>query len=64
MYYTNPGNKTFLWQSKRKWVFSPKWVGSYSISTVKFNGDCLKQRSVSFIHESVVNLYICYKLDT
>ena len=44
--------------------FAPKWIGKYSIPLVKFNGNCLRQDSISFIHRNVVSLYISYKLDT
>ena len=33
------------------------------ISTLKFNGDCLKQNSESFINEDVSNLCISYKFN-
>ena len=39
-------------------TFVPNWICKYSIPTVKFNGDNLKQETVFFIHENVVNLYI------
>ena len=44
-------------------TFTPERNGKYSIAIVKFNGNFLKQDSVSFIHGNVANLYISYKLD-
>ena len=44
--------------------FAPKLITDYSPHRVKFNGNCLRQDSVSFLHKNVVNLYISYKLDT
>ena len=41
--------------------FSQGYVSSYGIVT--FKGICLKQKSVSFLHKKVVNLYISYTLD-
>ena len=32
--------------------------------SLHFNGICLKQKIISFLHKNVVNLYISYKLDT
>lgn len=43
--------------------FVPKKIGKYSIPTLKFNGDSLKQNSVSFAHGNVVNSYISYEKD-
>ena len=46
--------------------YAPKWISKYSTPTVKFNGDCLKQDSMSFIHGNeinLINLYISYELD-
>ena len=40
---------------------SPEYHSSYGIVT--FKGTCLKQKSVSFLHKKVVNLYISYTLD-
>ena len=39
-------------------------IVAYLLSKLKFNGNCSKQDSVSFLHKNVVNLYITYKLDT
>ena len=36
---------------------------SYAISKIKFNDNCLKQKSGSFLHKNVVNWYIAYELD-
>ena len=32
---------------------------SDTIIKVKFDGNCLKQRKITFTHKSVLNLYIC-----
>ena len=45
-------------------TFDPEIVYNYGKGKMKFKEICLKQNSVSFIHESVVNLYISYELDT
>ena len=39
-------------------------IDDYPLKKLKFSGICLKKDSVSFLHKSVVNLYISYKLDT
>ena len=44
--------------------FAPKKNACHPLSKVKFNGNCIKLDSVSFLHNNVVNLYITYKLDT
>ena len=44
--------------------FVPKWLADYSPYRVKFNENCLKQDSVSFVHKIMVNVYIAYELDT
>ena len=44
--------------------FALQGVDDYPITKVKFNGSCLGQDSISFIHENIVNLYIFHKLDT
>ena len=74
-YLTRPGDKIVLWQSKEmsednlappsttNCRFAPKVIVKYSVPTIKFNGDCLKQNSVSFIHEHVLNVHISYNLD-
>ena len=41
--------------------FSPEYKSRYE--EVRFKGICLKQKSVSFLHKKVVNLYISYTLD-
>ena len=41
--------------------FSPEYKSRYE--EVTFKGVCLKQKSVSFLHKKVVNLYISYTLD-
>ena len=46
----------------QKLAVAPKSV-EYPISKMKFNGNCLKQGSESFLHKNVVNVYIAYKLD-
>ena len=43
--------------------FDPKGIVVYPLSKVKFNGNCLKQDIVSFLHKNIVNLYITYELD-
>ena len=35
--------------------FAPKLITDYSPYRVKFNGNCLRQDSVSFHHKNVVN---------
>ena len=74
-YLTTLGDKIVLWQSKEisedniappsttNYRFAAKSIVKYSIPTIKFNGDCLKQNSVSFIDENVLNVYISYNLD-
>ena len=32
--------------------------------SIKFDGNCLRESNISFIHRNVVNKYISYKLDT
>ena len=61
-YLTRTDDKIVLWQSKEmseesiappsttNYRFAAKRIGKYSISTIKFNGDCSKQNSMSFIH--------------
>ena len=44
--------------------FAPKLITDYSPYRVKFNGNCLRQDSVSFHHKNVVNSNISYELDT
>ena len=44
--------------------FGPKGIDGYWLSKVKFNGNCLKQDSFSFIQENVVSLYIFRELNT
>ena len=44
-------------------VVASRSVG-YPISKIKFNGNCLRQGSESFLHKNVANVYIGYKLDT
>ena len=36
-------------------LFAPKLITDYSPYRVKFNGNCLRQDSVSFHHKNVVN---------
>ena len=43
--------------------FAPKWIVAYPLPKANFNWNCLKEDSVSFLHESVVNLCIIYELD-
>ena len=38
--------------------FAPNVIAAYPLSKVKFNGNCLKQKSVSFLHKNIVSLYI------
>ena len=39
-------------------------LGYYGTKTrVEFNGNCLKQDSVTFNHKKVVNIYIVYEID-
>ena len=38
-----------------------KWIDSYELPKIKFNGNCVKQDVVTLLH--VVNLYITYELD-
>ena len=38
--------------------FVPKRIFGYPLSKVKFNGNCLKQNSVSLLHKNVASLYI------
>ena len=59
--YRNLSIKNF---SKPRNSFLPKWIYDYPLSKVIFNGNCLKQGTLPFIHENVVNLYIFYELDT
>ena len=43
------------------------WILIFSANlnvSLHFNGICLKQKIISFLHKNVVNLYISYKLDT
>ena len=44
--------------------FAPKRNASYPLSITKFNGNYLKQDTVSFLHKNVVNLYVNCELDT
>ena len=43
--------------------FTSKLLIDYLLYRVKFNGNCLKQDSVFFLHKNVVNLYIFHELD-
>ena len=43
--------------------FAPKRINGYLPPEVKFNGNWLKQDSVSFPHKNIVNLYIAFELD-
>ena len=36
--------------------FAPKWIFGYTLSKVKFNGNCLKQDSMSFLQKNVLKL--------
>ena len=58
------GNVSIKHFSKPRNSFLPKWIYDYPLSKVIFNGNCLKQGTLPFIHENVVNLYIFYELDT
>ena len=44
--------------------FVLKWIKGYQLPKIKFNGNCLKQDSVSFFHKNVINSYINYELET
>ena len=55
--------KGFAPPSTAKDSFGPERVLKYLISTLKFNGDCLKQNSESFINGDVSNLCISYKFN-
>ena len=45
--------------------FAPKKIGSYRLnSIVTFKEICLKQDTVSFLHENMRNVYISCELDT
>ena len=57
-------SKIFSSRSKSGNSFALQGVDDYPITKVKFNGSCLRQDSISFIHENIVNLYIFHKLDT
>ena len=41
--------------------FNPEIIYNYGRERIKFKGICLKQVSVSFNRENVVNLYISYE---
>ena len=39
-------------------------IYSYVKISIKFDGICLREDSISFIHRTIVDLYIFYKVDT
>ena len=51
-------------QSTADNIFDPKIILNYCKGKTRFEGICLKQGSVSFIHGNVINLDISYELDT
>ena len=69
-------NKNFSWRLKgiSEESITPQSAIGHSFDSeiiyicckvkTKFNGICLKQDSVSFIHGNVVNLYLFYELNT
>ena len=44
--------------------FASNLVNVNSQSTAKFNGNCLRQDNMSFLHKNVINFYISDKLYT
>ena len=44
-------------------TFAPTLIENYQFSKVESKGLCVKQGSMSFLHQNLVNLYILYKLD-
>ena len=44
-------------------TFAPTLIENYQFSKVESKGFCVKQGSMSFLHQNLVNLYILYKLD-
>ena len=68
------GNGNYIYYWKSKGLFDERITGSsckvtpqlsyYGTKTsVEFNGSCLKQDSVTFIHKNIVNIYIVYEIE-
>ena len=68
------GNYIYCWQSKRlsderiNYIRTPNHSVTPNLdyhgtkTRVKFNGNCLKQDSVTFNHKKVVNIYVIYEI--